>query len=230
LDSTRYQTGSLQVALLKARQFGWHRVRGDLIEIADGINENPGAMRIVRTRKSDHDVQVLRPQDHHQAPPRSLSAQHGRGTFPFHTDGAHLERPPHFVLLALKNSGGQDVPTHLLRFPPPSASPEFAEDMRLGIFRVDTGVTSFYTTSRYADGTSENCVRFDPGCLHPIDPRSWRLANTVTSTAPDHSHSWSDTREILIIDNHHVLHSRGDATQAPSRELHRLLLGWDATL
>jgi hypothetical protein len=221
------QPGSLQSALLKARQFGWYLVRGDLISIAKEVTDTVGSLHIVRPRKTDDTVQLLRPQSHHQAAARSLSARHGRGAFPFHTDGAHLEMPPDFVLLAAKRVGQQTVPTHLLRFPSPSSSPETSEDMRLGVFRIDTGITRFYATGRYADGASENCVRFDPGCMNPVDPRSRRLIRTVTSTAPDHTHAWSDQGEILIIDNHHVLHSRGDANQAPDRAIYRLLLLWD---
>lgn len=230
MDNITPQTGSLQVALLQAKQFGWQLARGDLVAIAQEIAESPGPFHIVRPRRGDDDVQVLRPQGSQHAAPRSLSTLYGDGPFPFHTDGAHLEAPPDFVLLGSKHVGEQDVPTHLLRFPGPNPCQEVAEDMRLGVFRLDTGVTTFYTTARYADSASDNCVRFDPGCMNPVDPRSRRLARTVMSSAPDHTHSWSDPGEILIIDNHHVLHSRGDATLSPDREIHRLLLLWDVRI
>ncbi|MBN9636572.1 Fe(II)-2OG oxygenase family protein [Metapseudomonas otitidis] len=220
---------SVHVALSKARRAGWHVVRGDLMELADGLRQatecgrEPYA-RIVRARSSDDDVQVLRPRTEQQAPARSLSGQFGSGAFPFHTDGAHLDMPPDFVLLAAKSTGARDVPTHLLRFPVPHPSLEINEDMRLGVFRVDAGTNGFYRVGQFADGLSQDCVRFDPGCMSPVDPRSRRLAHAISSSSPDYSHIWRDPREILIVDNHHVLHARDDASAAQDRELHRLLL------
>ncbi len=233
LDELPAQLGaSLFVALSKAKQSGWHVMRGDLRSLARWLRQAvertdsplPYA-HIVRTRQTDNDVQVLRPINTEQAAARSLSAQFGRGTFPFHTDGAHLEVPPDFVLLAVERPGACDVPTHLLRFPVPHPSPLLSEDLRLGVFRVDSGVSGgFYNVCQFSDGSSMNCVRFDPGCMRPVDPRSRRLADAISSSTPDYSHSWRNPGEILIIDNHHVLHSRGDASKAPDRALCRLLL------
>lgn len=226
MNKLSFFDGSLQLALSQARQFGWQLVRGDLVAIAREIAECAGPIRVIRTRKTDDDVRLLRPQSSEVAPPRSLSAQHGCGPFPFHTDGAHLERPPNFLLMASKGVGDQRVPTHVLRFPTTALSPQLSEDIRLGVFRVDAGANSFYTTSRYDDGVNGNCIRFDPGCMRPVDPRARRLVQTISATSPDHSHSLTDPNEILIIDNLRVLHSRGDASHAPGREIYRLLLSW----
>ncbi|WP_157928636.1 TauD/TfdA family dioxygenase [Mycobacteroides abscessus] len=222
---------SVYIALSKARLAGWHIVRGDLIDLAAGLrqaaersDEPQPYARIVRARSSDDDVQTLRPLSAQQAAARSLSAQFGCGPFPFHTDGAHLDMPPDFVLLSAENAGSCDVPTHLMRFPVPDMPLEITEDMRLGVFRVDTGTSGFYQVCQFADGLSQDCVRFDPGCMSPIDPRSRRLAHEISSGKPDYSHTWREPGEILIIDNHHVLHSRGDARTAGDRVLHRLLL------
>ena len=108
-------------------------------------------------------MQVLRPLTAEEAAIRSLSAHYGRGPFPFHTDGAHLDVPPDFVLLAAKHVGEHNVLTHLLRLPVPHPSLETTEDMRLGIFRVDAGASGFYTVCQFADTISEDCVRLDPG-------------------------------------------------------------------
>lgn len=222
---------SIQVALWKARQAGWTVVQGNLIEVAQELrnaaDQSGGSKpvaQIVRPRKSDDDVQVLRPMTAEEARSRSLSAKYGNSRFPFHTDGAHLESPPDFLLLAAKNVGREAVQTHVVRFPVPHPAVQTAEDLRLGVFRVDAGTTGFYTVSQFADKLSESCIRFDPGCMNPIDPRSRRLTHSITSSEPDYSHSWTRTDEILIIDNHHVLHSRDDAAHAPDREILRLVL------
>jgi alpha-ketoglutarate-dependent taurine dioxygenase len=60
--------------------------------------------------------------------------------------------------------------------------------------------------------------------MSPIDPRSRRLAHAISASNPDYSHSWREPGEIIIIDNHHILHSRDDAGDAPDREIYRLLL------
>jgi len=146
----------------------------------------------------------LRPLSKEEAHPRSLSAQYGYEPFPFHTDGAHLQSPPDFMLLAAKQDDAGESPTHLKRLwePPPPANDD---DMRRGVFRVGAGRRSFYITCQSADGR----VRFDPGCMAPIDPRSRRLAAAISTGEPDYSHRWTRSGEILIVDNTRVMHARG---------------------
>src|SRR5436309_898875 len=56
-------------------------------------------------------VEKLAPKTQESAEPKSLSAIHGRDPFPLHTDGAHLPRPPRFVILACLAQGSVPVPT-----------------------------------------------------------------------------------------------------------------------
>src|ERR1700752_3367637 len=131
MDSiTPYQPTTLRWALAKARDFGWHVVAGNRCELAEALGDEAGnpqvsapSIRVVRSRGSDDDVKVLRPMSKEEAHPRSLTAQYGHEPFPFHTDGAHLQTPPDFMLLAAKQDDAGETPTHLKRLcEPPSPS------------------------------------------------------------------------------------------------------------
>lgn len=223
-----YQPTVLRRILSEVRDRGWLVVEGNLCELASALATercNRGAhLRIVRGRTSDDDIQVLRPMGKQQARVRSLSAQYGYEPFPFHTDGAHLEIPPEFMLLAAQQQDAGDSPTHLKRLwaPPPPAS---ADDMRQGVFRVDAGRRSFYATCQSADGR----MRFDPGCMAPIDPRSRRLCTAILGVEPDFSHRWTRPDEILIVDNARVMHARGHVDNSSRRALYRVLLSTAGT-
>ncbi len=227
MDSiTPYQPTTLRGALIRARDFGWHVVAGDLCELADALSDEAGNRQasepfisVVRSRSSDDNVKVLRAMSKEQAHPRSLSAQYGYEPFPFHTDGAHQQTPPDFMLLAARQDDAGESPTHLKRLwvPPPPADDD---DMRRGVFRVDAGRRTFYTTCQSVDGR----IRFDPGCMAPIDPRSRRLADAILAGEPDYSHGWTRSGEILIVDNTRVMHARGRVGDFSRRALYRLLL------
>ena len=227
MDSiTPHQPMALRRALSTARNVGWHVVEGNLFELAGALRDvasNPQVsapfVKLVRGRSTDDDVQTLRPMTRHEARPRSLSAQYGYEPFPFHTDGAHLQTPPDFMLLAAKQEDGGESPTHLKRLCEP-APPSNGDDMRRGVFRVDAGRRSFYATCQSADGR----IRFDPGCMAAIDPRSRRLAEAILTGEPDYSHRWTRPGEILIVDNTRVMHARGAIGNFSRRALYRVLL------
>src|ERR1700738_5652598 len=122
MDSiTPYQPTTLRCALSKASNLGWHVVEGNLCELADALRDEAGNLqvsapliRVVRSRSSDDDVKVLRPLSKEEAHPRSLSAQYGYEPFPFHTDGAHLQSQPDFMLMVAMQDVA-DASQHLLQ-------------------------------------------------------------------------------------------------------------------
>jgi hypothetical protein len=222
-----YLSSTLMTALSAARSSGCCVANGSIRELADWLAARSGGgldreapAKIVLGRPKDPPVQVLTPLDPSQAAPRSLSAKFGTGPLPFHADGSHLDEPPHFVLLEAENPGEDHAPTHLLRlFPPPDT--DMARDIRHGVFRVDTGTSAFYATCRSGDSQA---IRFDLGCMSPIDPRSRRLTQTIVDAEPDYTHTWSAARRVLIIDNRQVLHARANADAPTNRSLLRLML------
>jgi len=74
-----WAVGSIQLPALRIRahDLGWEQVA---------------------TRRGDSPVSVLRPTAAEEAHPRSLSAIHGLGEQPMHTDGAHLREPPDYLV------------------------------------------------------------------------------------------------------------------------------------
>jgi hypothetical protein len=220
---TPYEPTEFGRVLQQTRECGWLVVDGNLRELALALRSEAerGAppVEIVLGRSTDDDVQVLRPLTREDARPRSLSAQFGHSPFPFHTDGAHLQTPPEFMLLAAMRHDSGETPTHLKRMSV-APTPANEDDMRLGVFRVDSGRRSFYATCRSAGGR----IRFDPGCMAAVDPRSRRLSAAIGALAPDYSHQWTRSDEIVIVDNTRVMHARGQVGVCSQRALYRLLL------
>lgn len=222
-DLEPYQAPILMMALLAAKKSGCCVARGSVKELAQWLLSGYGSDRasdveIVLSRSNDPPVQVLSPKTASDAPPLSQSAKFGTGAIPYHADGSHLDQPPHFVLLEAENSA--EAPTHLLRIPSRRGN-AFARDMRHGVFRVDAGGSAFYTTCRSSDSEA---LRFDLGCMSPIDPRSRRLTRDLTNAKPDYVHEWTGSGHVLIIDNRQVLHARANADNQPDRRLFRLML------
>ena len=88
---------NVESALRRVQSTGWSCLRSD-----DGRHmARVAGLRCVGHPYSSGDTSVatLEPQDRHDAHPSSLSAIHGRGAFPLHTDGAHHPVPPDLVLM-----------------------------------------------------------------------------------------------------------------------------------
>ncbi|MFB8007017.1 hypothetical protein [Nocardia sp. NPDC056000] len=75
----------------------------------------------------------------------------------------------------------------------------------------------------YTAAVSEKRLRYDPGCMAPVDPRSKRVAAAVANLQPAYQHDWSNPG-TLVIHNHACLHGRGAADGEPKRILRRLML------
>ena len=182
----------------------------------------------VATRTGDHPVATLRPTTPEQAHPHSLSALHGLGEQPLHTDGAHLPDPPHYVVLHAARPN--ETPTLLLsrRVTSPDGMrvllgtrPEGEPAAVLsGIFVVRDSSTRFLTTAY----THRDGYRYDPGCMSPADQRAHDVAAYFTTQACQaHRHQWSGADQVLLIDNRWTLHARAAvADEDRERELTRI--------
>jgi hypothetical protein len=168
-------------------------------------------------------IEPLLPTKPTEAKPKSLSAIHGLGSFPMHTDGAHQIVPPRFVVLTCASSGTRPVPTNLLRF----------RDLGLGAselarfeaipFLVRNGRRSFYST---ICSVSRPFIRFDEGCMVPQDASGEASKRFIAQRARDvgfETVHWQ-TGDVLVIDNWNVMHGRGVGNGAASadRQLFRV--------
>ena len=181
----------------RALVVGWSKVRCPLAEFrrqasAHGLAEAPA-------RAGEPAMQVLMPMTQGRARRRSLSAVHGTGAQPLHTDGAHQPAPPDLVVLAA--AAASPTPTLLWR---PPDDRWWHEHTTTGVFLVDGGRRRFLATARDVSG-----LRYDPVCMTPLDPPARRLADALAAAAHLASpHVWNDPEELLLIANRTVLHAR----------------------
>ena len=178
----------------------------------------------VATRKGDGPVSVLRPTPAEEAHPRSLSAVHGLGEQPLHTDGAHMKDPPRFVVLHAVEPNG--TPTLLWSERSKATNPAYpriGQPLRLagGIFLVHSGGTRFLASAYgYREG-----YRYDPGCMTPADERAHEAARYFASlTSSAYRHEWTEPNQVLVINNRSALHARAAVDEADAgRQLTRIV-------
>src|ERR1700742_4861087 len=102
----------------RVQKDGW--IKSTVTETGDNLHE--AAERMARRLgnpirgRAGRKIEPLIPTKQVGANAKSLSVMHGLGSFPMHTDGAHLPRPPTFVVLGCASPGTVAVPTTLRRF------------------------------------------------------------------------------------------------------------------
>lgn len=205
----------LQLLVNEANQLGWATTQISLDEVRSTAAEAGWAE--VPIRSGQPTATTLLPKSVAEAPIRSLSAKYGLGAQPLHTDGAHLRMPPQIVVLYSAKSNA--TPT-LLWCPsegPLGNVPPSAHD---GVFVVDGGRDRFYATAF----TTENGLRYDPGCMTPADARASEVAAYFSHAAEaSHRYSWSMDGMLLLIDNKRALHARAPVAQEDgNREIQRI--------
>lgn len=204
-----------------ARTVGW--AVGSLALGPLRYRAQSGGWQEIATRKGDNPVSVLRPTTAEDAHPRSLSATHGLGEQPLHTDGAHLREPPDYLIFHAAHPNG--TPTLLWSEASKATNPEHPVIRRPaclagGVFVVSSGKTRFLM-SAYEDGQG---YRYDPGCMTPGDERARaavRYFGSLTSTA--YRLEWTEPDQVLVINNRRTLHARGAVAEDDTdRELTRI--------
>jgi len=196
---------------------GWVILRGPasykilestLLEICNELGR-PGVGR------NGNAVETLTPMHQRQANCRSLSAKFGFGAFPLHTDGAHLPRPPRFVLLACVDAGLTPVPTTLVHLRDVDLTSDTRAALETAIFVVRNGRHCFYSSILCA---SRQFLRFDRECMRPSEPASSIAArafsDAILRVEPQFI-NWHPG-DIVVIDNWNVLHGRGIDDVHPS--------------
>jgi alpha-ketoglutarate-dependent taurine dioxygenase len=168
---------------------------------------------IVPSRRSGRSIDPLAPTDVSDAHPASQSRFFGLGEFPFHTDAAYKERPPHLVLLRCERSGSSDRKTFLVR-PDLNSDQKWHRLLVHGLICVDNGRSRFYSSILTRHVATEY-LRYDPVCTKPVN----KAAQMVFEAMPVHLQlgetiyavTWQDDF-CLLIDNWTVMHARVRAT------------------
>ncbi len=167
---------------------------------------------------------MLRPTERSEANRNSLSSRYGLGAFPFHTDTAHWKNPCRYICIACKSPGSDKRPTILKNMDAIPLSESQIDLLSYALFLVRNGRNSFYT-SILSILEKERQWRFDPGCMLPQNSSGIAAADLMgelIKLAPSEEVAW-DSGDVLIIDNHRVLHGRGPGG-VDSRELIRVCI------
>lgn len=200
-----------------AQRHGWASDSGNLGE----LNAQAQALGLQRVanRHGDPTQSLLRPVSRSGARTRSMSAQVGLGEQPLHTDGAHHELPPDFVVLLSERPSA--TPTWLRLVLGRTANEAPFDDLCHGMFLVNIGATSFFA-SALAHGTR---LRYDPVCMAPCDSRAVAAAAYLSDRSDAIPYEWHEESQVLLIDNRRALHGRGAlADDDWDRELTRVNL------
>jgi hypothetical protein len=209
----------LKALAATARAKGWAPGSGDV----ESIRKQAASLgwTEVAPRRGDAAVSVLRPVTESTAHPSSLSVVYGLGKQPLHTDGAHLQEPPAFLVFICERPTTTatllwrpDVPGR--RSGPRTMS---AEALRHGMFVVRNGRDSFY-----APVLSGSSYRYDPGCMTPCDARAREVQDYFEQqSSRAAAHEWSAAGQVLVVDNRHALHARAAVAEDDlDRELTRI--------
>lgn len=183
-----------------AQRGGWATGTGSIDEIREQAAEL--GWTEVATRRGDPPVSQLRPASRSGARPNSLSARYGLGAQPLHTDGAHLEQPPKFVVLLAEQP--TLTPTLLYRLAHrPSGNPIPWDALRCGMFLVHNWRDSFFAP------VHGSVTRYDPGCMSPCDQRAYLAVRHFEAALADAvMHEWLNPGQLLMIHNWSALHAR----------------------
>lgn len=172
-------------------------------------------------------LQELTPLAAGDAPPRSLSAVHGVGSFPFHTDAAHHRQPPRWVVMHCIDPGPAHRPTLLADAARLSLTDRQWRALERAVCWVRSGGRGFLAAIvGHRDGRT--MIRYDGGCMAPADPSfagAAELFRDAVSAAPHVRLEWQRD-DLVIFDNWRILHARGGASRADSgvRCLQRVLV------
>jgi hypothetical protein len=110
---------------------------GDLLDLAKQLGTP------VASRRGGEAVESLRPRPAEAAPRRSLSAAHGLGNFPLHTDGAHHAVPPRYTVL--RANAPSRCATTISDMVKIAWRPSDREILSRGVFAVSGGGRGFLT-------------------------------------------------------------------------------------
>lgn len=167
--------------------------------------------------------EVIRPLDDGDAHPRSLSAVHGLGALPFHTELSHRLRPCRYVILACLDPGLGAAATTTLDWRGLGFTEAEMRHLSSAPILARSGRRSFYTNIL---PVNRRFLRYDRDCLEPVDKRGETALDIVKirlSTGKAHRHTWR-RGNILLIDNWRCLHGREATIGLESRRLLRVLI------
>ncbi len=177
-------------------------------------------------KRNPEKIREIRPEPISSASPNTLSSRHGMGSFPFHTDCAHWTRPARYLLLYCINPGSGNRPTLALDTRKWNWSESQERALCNEVWKRALKQPRLCTVAEKTDvGLS---IRFDEACMKPVTTGAKILLTTIrdqVERSPKIPIPWL-SGDLLLLDNHRMLHSRGESsTPDPDRLLKRILVG-----
>lgn len=128
-------------------------------------------------------VDRLLPTKTDQAKPRSLSARHGTGEFPFHSEAAYYRVPPRWVLLRLADGGYSEATTGFVDVNALPLSDDLMVALRREIWIVSGKPGHFLSPVVNTHlSTRATIVRWDEGCMYAAQEEFQETANRFKRT------------------------------------------------
>jgi Taurine catabolism dioxygenase TauD, TfdA family len=206
------------------RRTGWAAVEyatdRPLIEFAEQLGSP------VATHRRGPLVARLEPTPAELAPKRSQSGRFGLGSFPFHTDAAHFEVPPHYMVLRSVGTSSRR-PTYLAPFGSLGLMRRETALLEHEVWLVSGGRGRFLTSILARNqATGRYRCRFDMNCMQPADDSFGKSAQVLLDACKKNRIAWTwEDGVVLIIDNWRTLHARGgDVGHYEERILERVLI------
>lgn len=189
-----------------------------------GIIQELGPIEV--DQRSPQLIRDIRPQQTSVAKPNTLSSRYGVRSFPFHTDTAHWDSPARYLLLYCVSPGQGARPTLLQDSLAWQLSEEEKDLACRALWAVGhRRVRLSHVATRSGDQLS---VRYDMDCMRPMTKEAIELKAILESRINASAQRRIDWQigNLLVIDNHRMIHARGEAQRLdPDRLLKRILLG-----
>jgi alpha-ketoglutarate-dependent taurine dioxygenase len=189
---------------------------GDLLALASAVGKP------VPTRIGGSLIDTLAVKDPQHAHPNSLSARFGRGSFPFHTDGAHHEHVPRYLYMRLVHPESSERKTLIQDFRN-ALNEESSHALSTEMWRFRGGPKTFLSPI-----LGNDFLRLDPCVMSPAITGRTKALNIVQETLNRSeiiSFGWKRF-EVLVLDNHRMVHARdsGNTMEIEERTLERVLI------
>lgn len=170
-------------------------------------------------------IKTLRIKDQADAAKNTLSGIYGTGSFPFHSDGAFMLKPPRWVLLRALN-GDLNRSTYVQSFLSIVDGID-EKSLRSSIWMCDNGVGKFYTTIRFSGGNVVG-YRYDENCMSAVNQSAKEIERMLlsrTQLLDGHSEVKWAPNKVLVIPNWTYLHARGPSSELDAdRVLQRIYI------
>jgi L-asparagine oxygenase len=176
-------------------------------------------------RRDPRLIRLVSPQPAGAAAKNTLSSRYGMDAFPFHTDTAYWPTPARFLLFHCLNPGAGDRPTLLVDGWTWSLTHLHRRLLCNEVWRTDIRKPFLCTAALESEGRL--AFRFDEACMTPITSGAHQVRELVRENI-EHSDTlevrWR-THDLLVLDNHRMLHARGKSSLPDTdRVLARILI------